>query len=261
MTDIDSRVRLAAFAFLEAQRQLHGDMLSQKVLHDGFVFENQRVPLLNPAGIFKPAILPVYPLSFRTAPPSLRQDPPYPDELDKAEGLIRYRYRGTDPQHRDNVGLRLAMRDQVPLIYLYGIIPGEYCPVWPVFIVGDDPQKLTFSVSIKQRSALQQKGYAIGEGTSEAKRRYSTVEVLRRLHQRGFRERVLNPTKTSRAPHLPTIPGNSRYAVPNFIMQDCAAYWAICQASSAAMLPLRESALHNTLYGPAEGASLGVGPR
>jgi hypothetical protein len=26
----------------------------------------------------------------------------------------------------------------VPLVYLYGTVPGWYRPEWPVFIVGDD---------------------------------------------------------------------------------------------------------------------------
>jgi hypothetical protein len=32
----------------------------------------------------------------------------------------------TDVAHRDSVGLREAMRLQVPLIYFHGIVPGRY---------------------------------------------------------------------------------------------------------------------------------------
>jgi putative restriction endonuclease len=66
------------------------------------------VPLLAPQGIFKPAILNL-PLSITTTPPSPRKPRPYNDEFDN-NGLLRYRYRGTDPNHRDNVGLREAIR-------------------------------------------------------------------------------------------------------------------------------------------------------
>jgi hypothetical protein len=48
---------------------------------------------------------------------------PYDDSLDR-DGLMVYRYRGTDPLHRENVGLRLAMQRQTPLVYLFGIIEG-----------------------------------------------------------------------------------------------------------------------------------------
>ena len=63
-------------------------------------------------------------------------------------GFLRYRYRGTDPNHRDNVGLRTAMQRQTPLIYLHGIVQGLYEPAWPVFIVEDHPESLTFIVAI-----------------------------------------------------------------------------------------------------------------
>jgi putative restriction endonuclease len=186
----DGRVRLAAFAFLEEQRRLRGDILSQDVLRVGFVFEGRRVPLYSPQGIFRPAVLPTYPLSFRTAPPSLRHPPPYADELGR-DGLIRYRYRGTDVNHRDNVGLRLAMRDRIPLVYLYGMLPGEYFPVWPAFIVGDDLRGLTFSVAVDEKSVVKDMRVVVDDTSADAKRRYITVETQQRLHQRSFRERVL----------------------------------------------------------------------
>jgi putative restriction endonuclease len=53
--DLDARVRTAAFAFLTEQTTHHGDTLPRPLLADGFLFEGQRVPLLGPQGIFKPA--------------------------------------------------------------------------------------------------------------------------------------------------------------------------------------------------------------
>jgi putative restriction endonuclease len=83
------------------------------------------VPLLSPQGIFKPAVLPELPLSITTAPPSERKPPAYDDELSD-EGVLMYRYRGSDPMHRDNVALRLAMLRSVPLVYFVGLVPGVY---------------------------------------------------------------------------------------------------------------------------------------
>jgi putative restriction endonuclease len=37
---------------LEGQRQLHGDTLPRALLLEGFTFEDTRVPLLAPQGIF-----------------------------------------------------------------------------------------------------------------------------------------------------------------------------------------------------------------
>ena len=57
------------------------------------------MPLLGPQGIFKPAMITV-PLSMTTVPSG-----PYDDGFDGG-GVLHYRYRGTDPFHRDNAGLR-----------------------------------------------------------------------------------------------------------------------------------------------------------
>lgn len=115
MTD-DSPIRIAAFDFLGKQACLYGEVLPYSILHRGFEFQGTRVPLLGPQGIFKPAELPEIPLSIRTAPLIPGKPRPYDDELGE-EGLIRYRYRGEDPDHHENVGLRLACKRRVPLIY------------------------------------------------------------------------------------------------------------------------------------------------
>ena len=80
-SDLDSRVRMAAFAFLREQRQLHGDGLPRRVLTEGFSFEGVRVPLVGPQGIFKPAILPEIPLSITTAPEVQGKPRPYDDDF------------------------------------------------------------------------------------------------------------------------------------------------------------------------------------
>ena len=66
MTDIDHRVRIAAFNWLDEQVSIHGDVLARSILAQGFEFERQRVPLVAPQGIFKPKFLPQMPLSITT---------------------------------------------------------------------------------------------------------------------------------------------------------------------------------------------------
>ena len=53
----DARLRVAAFDWLSAQVDVYGDSLSRSILAEGFEFQGQRVPLLGPQGIFKPATL------------------------------------------------------------------------------------------------------------------------------------------------------------------------------------------------------------
>lgn len=99
------------------------------------------MPVIGPQGIFKPALMEI-PISITTSPRG-----PYEDTIG-ANNLLRYRYRGSDPSHRDNVGVRIAMHNALPLAYFHGIVPGRYLAMWPVYVVSDAPQTLTFSVAI-----------------------------------------------------------------------------------------------------------------
>jgi putative restriction endonuclease len=187
--EFDTRLRLAAFAFLREQTAVHGSQLPYALLVRGFTFDGARVPLISPQGIFKPSVLPELPLSINTAPPSDRKPAAYDDRLDE-NGVLTYRYRGSNPLHRDNVGLRLTMLRNVPLAYFYGIVPGRYEALWPVFVVDDQPDLLTFTVQVDDSAFAHMDGTKSGP-EAEGRRRYVTTLVQRRLHQQAFRERVL----------------------------------------------------------------------
>lgn len=188
---IDAEVRMAAFDWLSQKTIELGDVLPRAVLSQEFQFHGQRIPLLGPQGIFKPKILPELPLSITTAPRG-----PYDDSFDN-DGFLLYKYRGTDQRHHENSGLRKAMLQRMPLIYFHGVVPGKYLAVWPVFIVGDIPEKLTFKVAADDMAFVENIiGYSTGVNTvrddeSASRRAYITSAVRQRLHQRGFRERVL----------------------------------------------------------------------
>jgi putative restriction endonuclease len=188
--DLDARVRAAAFAFLSEQTALHGDVLSWRLLAEGFLFEGKRVPLLGQQGIFKPAVLPEFPLSIRTAPIVEGRDQPYADEFGP-EGLLIYRYRGTDSQHRDNVALRLAGQRGIPLIYFFGLVRGMYLAEWPVFVTRDDPGALAFTVEVEAKDLSWETAQDGASLVGEGRRRYVTQLTRRRLHQESFRWRVL----------------------------------------------------------------------
>ncbi|MGH7366565.1 MAG: HNH endonuclease [Candidatus Rokuibacteriota bacterium] len=188
--DLDTRVRTRAFQLLAEQTRRHGEVLPRELLARGFELEGRRVPLLGPQGIFKPAILSDMPLSITTVPVVEGEPRPYDDDVGP-DGFLRYRYRGADPAHRDNQGLRLAMARGVPLVYLFGVTPGRYLPVWPVFIVRDHPAELSFSVAVDAPYMPVQSSLKPDPMSLEARRAYVTVLARRRLHQQGFRERVL----------------------------------------------------------------------
>jgi putative restriction endonuclease len=187
---VDAQVRTAAFNWLSSQVAAHGDVLPRSSLSEGFVFNGVRIPLIAPQGIFKPKVLREVPLTITTAPES-----PYDDAFGP-DGLLRYRYRGSDPEHADNRGLRKAMTRRLPLAYFHGVLPGRYVATWPVYIVGDHPENLTFSVAVDDMAAFRpasslELADRVSEDRTEVRRAYATAAVRVRLHQRAFRERVL----------------------------------------------------------------------
>ena len=92
----DSRVRATAFDWLSDQVGIYGDVLPRNLLAQGFVMDGKRIPLVGPQGIFNPRVLRDVPLSITTAP-----EGPYDDAFG-VDGLLRYRYRGSDRNHADN---------------------------------------------------------------------------------------------------------------------------------------------------------------
>ncbi len=105
------------------------------------------------------------------------------------------------------------MRRRLPLAYFHGIVPGKYLATWPVYVVGDDPAGLAVTVAVDDAEHMvipsgpgietgSGKGWtvdpqtlaakAVGEGLDAVRRTYVTGVVKVRLHQRAFRERVLD---------------------------------------------------------------------
>ncbi|MBN1493407.1 MAG: HNH endonuclease [Candidatus Omnitrophica bacterium] len=189
-TNIDATVRLKAFEWLEEQCTIYGETLPRTILEKGFLYNETRVPLIGPQGIFIPKVMGKIPLSITTSPNS-----PYDDEH-SSDGFLMYKYRGTDPHHRENAGLREAMLKKIPLIYLSGVVPGKYLPSWPVYIVRDDPSTLTFTVAVDEKHhTIASHGepvcYDAPVPDEDSKRKYLTIETRQRLHQQRFRERVI----------------------------------------------------------------------
>lgn len=188
----DAEVRAAAFRFLEeCASRSPGRVLDRGLLERGFEFRERRVPLMGPQGIFKPAVLPEVPLSITTVPVREGRPRPYEDRLER--DCLHYRYRGQEPMHPDNVGLRLAMERRTPLVYFHGLVPGKYLAEWPAYVVGDDPSALTFRVQMDDPRVLDMAAgaEAVSESDAPTRRRYITRTSVQRLHQSDFRARVL----------------------------------------------------------------------
>lgn len=195
---METEIRAAAFQWMKSRYEMHGGTIPREILEQGFVFQGQRITVIGPAGIWKPRQFESIPLSITTVPGG-----PYNDSF-TPDGLLVYRYRGSDPNHRDNVGLREAMRTRTPLIYLHGIVPGRYLPIWPVFIIEDQPQTLSCLAAIDPAYTFGASGIARTESwdgpTTESSigvRKYVAAYTLHRLHQTAFRETVIAAYATS----------------------------------------------------------------
>ena len=134
------------------------------------------------------------------------------------DGFLRYRYFQTDPAHRDNAGLRRLMHEGRPLLYFRGVEKGLYAPLWPMVIAADDPTNLTFLMACEDVEALAP-GIA-ADAAADARRQYVTRMALVRVHQAGFRQRVLTAyaksarSATCATPSCSTPPTSSATATP-----------------------------------------------
>jgi putative restriction endonuclease len=184
--DRDHAIRRAVFDWLTQQREEHGEALSRESLAN-FELDGRRIPLVGPSGIWKPAVCEL-PLSIATISRG-----PYSDSFDDRTGTLSYAYRGTDPNHRDNTGLRQCMRERVPLVYFHSVEPSVYAAAYPAFVVGDNPGSLAFTVQVDDMStAIDPVGLArVSDDGAEARRAYVTRSVRQRLHQVAFRQRVI----------------------------------------------------------------------
>ena len=180
----DDRLRAAAFAHLDELLAASPDGALSSADINTFTFDGRALRLIVQAGIWKPAGL-VAALSIRTTYTPPNELPPYSDDLG-GDGLVRYKYRGTDPEHSDNRALREAMRLSVPLIYFVGIASGTYAALYPVWITAEDRARLEFTVAVDEGQR-----WMAGIDLAWPDRNYALRLTKQRLHQPVFRTRVL----------------------------------------------------------------------
>lgn len=189
--DMDTRIRMAAFEHVRRLGEVHGHLTANE-LSPGFVFEGERVPLVNPQrGIFKPRQM-RYLLSIKTVFPRPGARVWYDDQRDvhrqifDGEEIVEYAFMGKNPEAADNRWLRDAFENGIPVIYFLGIAPGLYQAILPVFISGWDAGGLKARVAfgLPEQEKLVPPGNAL-------ERRYALRVVKQRLHQASFREAVI----------------------------------------------------------------------
>jgi putative restriction endonuclease len=193
--DLDWRLRLAAFAALDRLRKAGGGVVTGGRLADGFEFEGQRVRFFDVRrGIWRPRQLgrDGAALTIVTTPPKPGKKPPYDDQIASDAEWFLYRYEGSDPDHWTNVAVRRAMAERRPLIYLYGIAPNLYDPIFPCYVVEDHPEELGFHIVADAANARIGPDVSSEYLNAAARREYATTAAKVRLHQRRFRQLVLS---------------------------------------------------------------------
>lgn len=192
--DVDLPIRLVAFEHLRRLVMAHGGALPWVAIDQGFNIGSQPVRFASAAeGIFKPVQMSGL-LSIKTVVPKPKgriwyHDQTQPDEQVRSRAdVMRYAFKGTNPNDTRNLWLRDAMERNLPIIYFYGVAPAMYEPIFPVFVVGWDAATLTCSIAAGTAAG------AASEWVSPTldERRYTMQLVRQRLHQAMFRARVVD---------------------------------------------------------------------
>jgi putative restriction endonuclease len=186
MTDL--QIRLFAFDWLKKQTEIHGDVLERKLLTDGFSLSGLRYALVGPQGIWKPKSMKL-PISITSL-----LGGKYADTIHAKLEIFDYKYRGTNPDHPDNVGLRDLMKGNIPFVCFLRIAENKYFPIWPAYIIKENRSTYSFSVVFDDMSYIIQGSESANAAESElslGRKEYITVTSLRRVHQKAFREIVL----------------------------------------------------------------------
>lgn len=183
-------LRNEAIAWLTARTNDGLDALTSEEISE-FRFRGEPFRLMDAQrGIRKPAVFRSA-LAIRTVWRPEGSDRPYADDMGP-DGLIRYKWRGDDPDHAENRALREAMRAGVPLIWFWGVGTALYKPVFPIYLIAEEPGEQQFVVATDGLQHIE----STGSQVEEVLRRYLRQETTRRLHQPVFRSIIMRAYNT-----------------------------------------------------------------
>jgi putative restriction endonuclease len=112
-------------------------------------------------------------------------DGPYPDrEIDG--GLLQYSYQ-KGPEGGKNLKLRRAMELGLPVIRFNKVGPSAYLPIYPVFVIQDNPITREFTLTVDDVL----RSIPVGHELTPMERAYAARVVQQRVHQPAFRARVM----------------------------------------------------------------------
>jgi len=190
MDDPDADIRSAAFERLRRLQQIWAGPIPWSALEGGFSDRGRNLLFATKAeGIFRPKGMTGL-LSLKTVVPKPNREVWYHDQTAGAPAAgetFSYAFSGTDPTSHRNQLLRDAMERQVPVIYLSGVAPGMYEPIFPAYVTDWRPDELRCEISFALPAIA-----ILNVAPPIVERRYAMRMVRARLHQATFRERVLD---------------------------------------------------------------------
>lgn len=182
----DDEIRSSCLASLDVLCARFGDELPYPGgLSEGFAFRGRRIPFLSTQkGIFRAAA--------QSGPAALSVQTSWKSPYGDAEtetGYL-YAYRAGAIDQPDNRALRAAFELHAPIIHFVATRPSFYKPIYPCFIVADDPISRMVLISPgKMVGPLDEREPVVVEDPIE--REYVFRETRVRVHQARFRARVV----------------------------------------------------------------------
>jgi putative restriction endonuclease len=113
------------------------------------------------------------------------------DDRQVDQGYYVYSYR-VGSAEGDNRKLRAGIEPSLPMILLRWLQPSLFVPIFPVFVVADDPTARQFLIALDE--SLRWIDHS--QSLSEDVRRYAEQVTRRRLHQPVFRASVIRAYET-----------------------------------------------------------------
>jgi putative restriction endonuclease len=152
------------FAYLNELRWRQGDQVSYRDL-EAFTFEGRRVSLIQRMRGIRVVSGLEAAVSILTTYRARPEDRPY-DDAEGPDGYLRYKWRGTDKDNYDNVALRRAMELGAPLVWFFSVAQGVYTPLYPIWLVAEEPSEHQFVVAINEELRDQWQSLAPCDGST-----------------------------------------------------------------------------------------------
>lgn len=166
-------------AALRVRAEERGGALPLSELADFELPDGSRQRLFDPGkgGIWNPTDF-VATLAIVTSP-----DGPYADR--ESGGLLTYSYQ-KGPEGGKNLKLRRALELNLPVIRFNKIAKNYYVPIYPVYVVGDNPITREFTLTVDEAIRA-----VPGAEMSPIEKLYAARIVQQRVHQPAFRARIM----------------------------------------------------------------------